>query len=42
MAAIIEDARMETILDAGHLANLDNPGAFDDRVEHFLHERVEQ
>jgi pimeloyl-ACP methyl ester carboxylesterase len=42
MATVIEDATLEIVPDAGHLANLDNPSAFDDRIEHFLHERVEQ
>lgn len=36
----IPDARRTVLPDAGHLANRDNPAAFDDALETFLDERV--
>lgn len=40
MATVIENAMKDTIPDAGHLANLDNPDAFNDRIDRFLRDRV--
>jgi pimeloyl-ACP methyl ester carboxylesterase len=36
LAARLPDARFELVPDAGHVANLDNPEAFNAALERFL------